>query len=97
MGLNNIKCNQKRKYGFDWYKSTIEKNIQGIAKAYPKVEDKSLQKEMLETAYKLSKSYELQHMDLLFHFLYHQNLLIRIGGTVGVGAKNDIHYNLYNC
>ncbi len=93
-GLEQYKVQSKKKeWGFDWYKSNIEKNIQGIAKAYPKVEDKSLQKEMLETAYKLSKSYELQHADLLFHFLYNQNRLIRIGGTVGVGTKNDIHYN----
>ncbi len=92
-GLEQYKVQSKNNNGFDWYKETIEKNIQGLAKAYPKVDNKSLQKEMVETAYKLSKSYELQHADLLFHFLYHQNLLIRIGGTVGVGAKNDIHYN----
>ncbi len=93
-GLKQYKVQSQFSWGFDWYKETIEKNIQGLAKAYPKVEDKSLQKEMLETAYKVSKSYELQHADLLFHFLYHQNLLIRIGETVvGVGAKNDIHYS----
>ncbi len=94
-GLKQYKVQSKNSYSFTWYKETIEKNIQGLAKAYPKVEDKSLQKEMLEMSYKLSKSYELQHADLLFHFLYHQNLLIRIGETVGVGAKNDIHYNQY--
>ncbi len=92
-GLKQYKVQSKNSNGFKWYKKTIEKNIQGLAKAYPKVDNKSLQKEMVETAYKLSKSYELQHADLLFHFLYHQNLLIRIGGTVGVGPKNDIHYN----
>ncbi len=92
-GLKQYKVQSKNSYGFKWYKETIEKNIQGLAKAYPKVDNKSLQKEMVEKSYKLSKSYELQHADLLFHFLYHQNLLIRIGGTVGVGAKNDIHYN----
>ncbi len=93
-GLKQYKVQSKDEWGFNWYKNNIEKNIQGIAKAYPKVEDRSLQKEMLETAYKLSKSYELQHAHLLFHFLYHQNLLIRIReSVVGVETKNDIHYN----
>ncbi len=92
-GLKQYKVQSQKEWGFKWYKSNIEKSIQGIANAYPKVEDKSLQKEMVETSYKLSKSYELQHADLLFHFLYHQNRLIHIGETVGVGAKNDIHYN----
>ncbi len=92
-GLEQYKVQSQFSWGFYWYKETIEKNIQGLAKAYPKVEDKSLQKEMVKTAYKLSKSYELQHLDFLFHFLYHQNMLIRIRGTVGVEIKNDIYYN----
>ncbi len=94
-GLEQYKVKSQYFFSFDWYKKNIEKCIQGIAKAYPKVEDKSLQKDMVTTTDQLSKSYELQYADLLFHFLYHQNLLIRIGEKVGVGAKNDIHYSTF--
>ncbi len=91
-GLTQYNVQSQDRKGFNWYKETIVKNIEGLAKAYPKVNKKSLQKEMVEIAYNLSKSYELQHLDFLLHFLYHQNWLIRIKNEAGVKAS-DLYYN----
>ncbi len=98
-GLTQYAVKSKITYGFHYYKETIEKTIQGLAQAYPKIEDKCLQNKMMHIAYNLSKSYELKHLDFLFHFLYHQNYLIQISDKVGKELKNAVHYNalLFGC
>ncbi len=88
----NVKSKDKR--GYDWYKKNIEKNIQGLKKAYPKLTSQALRKEAIDIAFQLSKKCRFQHLLFLFHYLSCQNRLIQLKMLAGVGVENDIHYNV---
>ena len=96
-GLKQYRVQSRYSRGFDYYKEQIEYNIQGLQKAYPKLSHPALQKEARDIACALSKSWQIQHLLFLFHYLSLQNRLIRLGMTAGVGVKNDLHYNPISC
>ena len=91
-GLKKYNVKSKDKDGFKYYKENIEKNIQGLQKAYPKLTSPALKKEATSIAFLLSKSWQIQHLLFLFRYLFAQNRLIRLSFYAGVGVKNDIHY-----
>ncbi len=81
-GLVQYKVKSANKYGFFYYKEAIESSIQRLAQVYKKITHESLQKNMGQIAYGLSKSYELKHRDFLGYFLHHQYLLVRVGNEI---------------
>ena len=92
-GLKKYNVKSKREYGYNWYKNTIEKNIQGLQKTYPKLTSPKLRKEAVDIAFQLSKSYQNQHWHFLFRYLFLQNQLIRLKISAGVEVGNEIYYN----
>lgn len=93
-GLIKYNVKSKEKWGYDHYKKTIERNIEGLKKAYAKLTSEKLRKEAIEIAHELSEKYKNQHLLFLLGFLSCQNRLIKLRISAGVNEGVDIHYNI---
>lgn len=80
--------------GYNFYKETIKKNIQGLKKTYAKLTLKKPRKEAIDIALALSKSYKSSNTHFLCHYLACQNRLIKLQLSVGIRNGMAIHYNL---
>lgn len=92
-GLVKYNVKSKEAWGYDFYKKTIEKNILGIKKVYPKLPSQALKKRATHIACLLSQKYKIQHFDFLFNFFVGQNKLVQLKILTGVAAQNDIYYD----
>ena len=94
-GLVKYNVKSKHQWAYKYYKANIEKNIQSLKKAYPKLISQKLRKEASNIACQLSEQYKIQHLFFLFHFLTCQNRLIQLKILAGVRIEYNIHYNSF--
>ena len=93
-GLTKYQCKSKnKKWGFDWYKEQIAKNIEGLKKTYQKIKDEQLRQACCNIAHALSKSYQIRNGAFLNHYLFSQNRLIWLKKSVGVMVGNEVYYS----
>ena len=86
--------NAKSKYSsdLDWYKKWIQKEMEGLQQAYPKLQAKQHKKEALDLFIALSEIHRFEYFAFLFEFMKMQNRLLELTGRVGHIVKNDIVY-----
>ncbi len=94
-GLKQYKCKSKKKWGFNFYKKRIIRNIEGLKNTYFAINNDKLKKEACHIAHALSKSYQLQYSTLLQHYLYYQNRLIKLKHSLIEEAKKECHISKY--
>ena len=92
-GLIKYQCQSKCSCGFDWYEDRITDTIQGLQRVYLESKDKKLQQELCNIADALSKSYQIQQMTFLTHYLFYQNRLISLKKSVNIHSQNKVCYS----
>lgn len=92
-GLVKYNVKSTHDFGYHMYKKAIEKNIQGIKKAYPNLPSKALKQEMVDIAHTLSESYKVEHLPFLCCYLACQNRLIELKSLAGVEGEKEIFYS----
>lgn len=77
----------------NWYIKNVEKEIQGVQKAYPNIQNSDLQKESLQIARHLAIIPQFEGFDFLLHYMELQNRLLEFKlSVVGDMAKSSIVY-----
>ena len=92
-GLVQYKVESETKLGYDLYKGSIKKNIQGLQKTYLKLTSEELRKEAIDIACELSTFYKYQGLPFLFRYISCQNRLIQLKISAGKEVGKNIYYN----
>ena len=87
---HNAKSNNA--WGLVWYKKWIQKEMEGLQQAYPKLQAKQHKKEALDLFIALSEIHRFEHFAFLFQYMKVQKCLLELTGRVGHMVKDDIVY-----
>ena len=91
-GWTHHNVESKNAQGLNWYKKRIQEEMEGLQKAYPKLQAQQNKKEALELFIALSEIHRFEHAAFLFQYLNIQHRLLELTGKVGHVINNDIVY-----
>ena len=91
-GWKHYNARSKDCGGLNQYKKRIQKEMEGLQTAYPKLQTKKHKKEALALFIALSEMHRFEYFAFLLQYLKVQNRLLELNRKVGYTAKNDIVY-----
>ena len=91
-GWTHYNAKSKDSDGLGWYKQWIQKEMEGLQQAYPKLQAQQHKKEALELFIALSEMHRFEHAAFLLQYMDIQHRLWELTGKVGHTARNDIMY-----
>ena len=94
-GWTHHNAKSKNSYVLNLYKKKRKEEMEGLQKAYPKLQAQQHKKEALELFIALSEMHQFEHVAFLFQYMNIQHRLLELTGKVGYIVKNDIMYAPY--